>query len=726
MELGIGSTAWTLNYSTYFGGPNQEWVNGMALHTDDGSIYLAGYAYSGMPTTPGAYQTINNTARSKIFVAKFVPDSGSYNLAYSTYIGSGCSVYGDLGAHIAVDPIGDAWITGQTSCRGDTPYFFPTTPDPYIGPPAKPKRFDRYDNVFLTRIRPAGTEKADLIFSTFLSEKFKYYNGCPGAIAIAKDQDPSSNNFRVFVVSRAVEEYGFWNTDNAYSNTFNYANAGDIGKCDVHLLALDQDHEKAYGSFFGGFGTEEPRGLAICGNLVYISGWHAWSDPDPAETAPVHQFPVTNDTFKAVQSGVHPYSSDGFLSVLEIGETATQLRFSTLIGGSLTSTARRVLVDGCGHIYLCGHTGSPDFMTTDGDVFRGGNWDAWALKIVNPLNNVFLSPTSLSATASVPFKIDLTWTDNTGDESGFAIERSEDGLLFAQIDSTTLSTYTDTDQELTANTKYYYRVRAFRTDGWSGYSNIASAVALGETPAGDVYASVDLPVSGSVSGIVKYTWANDQDYQSIEEISSGGVLKNQYSYLEHQWVFSFSTPVAPSALTLHLKAMATDLGNYGESFKFSWSTNGSTFNDLLSVDSATDFGQYQTAPLSGSTPVSAIWIRVVDTNRVKGKNTLNIIYRRSHVPPPELDPAPYPGGDRPGERPFDQGQERGAPRGRHSPLSSPAPYGPAPTRAGCAAPGRSPTAPTPRAAPSPAPEGGPSSARAQSPKPAGPGRSCCR
>jgi predicted ATPase len=71
-------------------------------------------------------------------------------------------------------------------------------------------------------------------------------------------------------------------------------------------------------------------------------------------------------------------------------------------------------------------------------------------------------------------RLDLAWTDKATNETGFAIERSLDGINFTQIATvgTNVRTYAATG--LTAGTRYYFRVRAFNTYGYSAYSNLAS------------------------------------------------------------------------------------------------------------------------------------------------------------------------------------------------------------------------------------------------------------
>ena len=85
------------------------------------------------------------------------------------------------------------------------------------------------------------------------------------------------------------------------------------------------------------------------------------------------------------------------------------------------------------------------------------------------------APSNLTATAASKSQINLAWTDNATNETGFKIERSTDGSNFTQITTVGANVTSYQNTGLSRSTKYYYRVRAYNGSGDSAYSNTASA-----------------------------------------------------------------------------------------------------------------------------------------------------------------------------------------------------------------------------------------------------------
>ena len=90
-----------------------------------------------------------------------------------------------------------------------------------------------------------------------------------------------------------------------------------------------------------------------------------------------------------------------------------------------------------------------------------------------------LPPTNLNVTTISQDRIDLNWTDNSLSESGFRIERSENGTTgWTQIDTVGANQTTYASTGLSCGTTYYFRVRAYNSWVNSPYSNVDSDTTL--------------------------------------------------------------------------------------------------------------------------------------------------------------------------------------------------------------------------------------------------------
>ncbi|MBB3125652.1 putative repeat protein (TIGR01451 family) [Paenibacillus rhizosphaerae] len=139
-----------LVYSTFIGGISGTDVARSIAVDFAGNAYVTGITTSAdFPTSPGAFQ-ISLTGVIAAFVTK-VNEIGS-GLVYSTYLtGSG----DDEGRGIAVDPLGQAYVTGST-----TSYDFPIA-----GGAFQPFYGGGLSDAFVTKVSSEGNY---LVYSTFL------------------------------------------------------------------------------------------------------------------------------------------------------------------------------------------------------------------------------------------------------------------------------------------------------------------------------------------------------------------------------------------------------------------------------------------------------------------------------------------------------------------------------------------------------------------------------
>jgi len=89
------------------------------------------------------------------------------------------------------------------------------------------------------------------------------------------------------------------------------------------------------------------------------------------------------------------------------------------------------------------------------------------------------APSNLLASHGAAGEVDLFWTDNASDETGYALFRSPDGNSgWGQIAELPAGSTSYQDTGLVGGATYFYRVAALNDGGLSPYTNIASASAV--------------------------------------------------------------------------------------------------------------------------------------------------------------------------------------------------------------------------------------------------------
>ncbi len=102
---------------------------------------------------------------------------------------------------------------------------------------------------------------------------------------------------------------------------------------------------------------------------------------------------------------------------------------------------------------------------------------------VTALFTILSTPTNLSATPVSPTQINLSWSENGTNQTGFVIQRKTGaGGTYAQAGTTTGTVNSFSDTGLTPGTIYYYRVKATAGTSYSSYSAEANATTLDTAP----------------------------------------------------------------------------------------------------------------------------------------------------------------------------------------------------------------------------------------------------
>lgn len=142
-----------LLYSTYLGGSGEDRALGVAVD-GAGDAYVTGSTQSSnFPVTQGAYQTIMGGG-TDAFVAEL--NSAGSKMLYSTLLGGSAN---DQGNAIALDPAGNAYVTGSTSSPN-----FPVL-NPSQATLGEGACSSTCFNAFVSVINPQGS---GLVYSTYL------------------------------------------------------------------------------------------------------------------------------------------------------------------------------------------------------------------------------------------------------------------------------------------------------------------------------------------------------------------------------------------------------------------------------------------------------------------------------------------------------------------------------------------------------------------------------
>lgn len=147
------------------------------------------------------------------------------------------------------------------------------------------------------------------------------------------------------------------------------------------------------------------------------------------------------------------------------------------------------------------------------------------------------APSQLAATSPSSQQVDLSWKDNSNNESGFKIERSSSvsgpfttstgafGLIQTTIDNVT----TFSDLNLLPSTQYYYRISATNSTGDSVATSSVS-VTTGAAPSSPPSPPSNLAAAPQAATIMLLSWndnSNNESYFKVERSANNGTTFSQ-------------------------------------------------------------------------------------------------------------------------------------------------------------------------------------------------------
>ncbi len=302
-----------LLYSTYLGGTDTDAGSGISVGSD-GSAYVTGMtASTNFPVTAGSVQT-HDRGGDEAFVTKINPQGTAF--AYSTYLGGD---FDDAGTAIAVDSVGNAYVTGATASDN-----FPTVN------PLQAHFGGHSTDAFVSKINPTGNA---LTYSTYLGG-----NGDDIGHGVAVDGEDNA------IVTGTTSSPNFPVTPGVLQARY----GGGQYEGDAFVVKLTPAGTAfVYATFLGGKSDDDGYAIAAdnAGN-AYVTG-----------TTLSSNFPVTGDAYQP-HNGAE--GRGAFVSV--VNPTGTALAYGTYLGDGAYGYG--IGIDLLGSIGVMGETIATDFPTT--------------------------------------------------------------------------------------------------------------------------------------------------------------------------------------------------------------------------------------------------------------------------------------------------------------------------------------------------------------------------
>ncbi|AXC13323.1 Cell surface protein [Acidisarcina polymorpha] len=352
----LNSTGTALIYSTFLGGSSGATGSAIALDSA-GDAYVGGSAFSGYPTTPGAFQTTYHCVPSAYcsigFVTELNPQGSA--LVFSTYLGgSGRNGgYGDAVLGLALDVNKNIYATGYTASLD-----FPVTSGAFQTTNKAPT--DHPYNAFLSKLNAGG---AHLVYSTYLGG-----SGYTGEYRVSGDRG----------LSVGVDGSGFayvggltispdFPTTSGTLQTVYYG--GDFGTGFVSKFNADGS-SLLYSTYISG--TRYPT-RTDAGDVVNAIAVDSSGDAYITGSTVSLNFPVTANAFQKVKNSFG--ASISFVS--KINPKGTGFVYSTYLGslynvGDIDDQGNGIAVDANGEATVTGATFDEYFPVTP-DAFQPQN-----------------------------------------------------------------------------------------------------------------------------------------------------------------------------------------------------------------------------------------------------------------------------------------------------------------------------------------------------------------
>ena len=428
-------------YASYLGGSGTDQCYGVAVDSSHNAYIVGRTTSTNFPLATKLNG--NNRGGSDAIVVK-LNASGSA-LLYSVYIGGSADEWG-LG--IALDSLGQAYVTGQTtSTNFPVVGGFQTT----LGDPS--------GDAFITKINAAGNA---FLYSTYLGG-----NGFDQGQGIAADPVHAGI---AYVTGDTLS------TNLLIKNGFQLTSGGN-GDAFVAKVDTTQTGSESllYSTYLGGSGADHGRGIATDSVSAYVTGQTASSDLFTILSPP--------SSFDTQLTG----PSDAFVARVDTDANGhASVAFFTYLGGSSDDSGNAIAVDAVGNVYVTGQT-LGGFPVTP-DAFQptlGGGSDAFVARL----------NTDANGPGALVFSSYLGGS-GTDQGNGIALDLSGNGYVTGSTSSTSAPS---------PNTPFPTTLGGFQTTYGGGTTDafVARIVDIGKTA--DLSITKTGPASVNASAQFAYT-----------------------------------------------------------------------------------------------------------------------------------------------------------------------------------------------------------------------------
>jgi hypothetical protein len=163
------------------------------------------------------------------------------------------------------------------------------------------------------------------------------------------------------------------------------------------------------------------------------------------------------------------------------------------------------------------------------------------------------APEQLSAEAAGTAQVELAWTLSPTNVTGVRLERSLDGLGWAEVAQLPEGTVQHVDEGLAGGATYHYRARCFNSSGYSEFSNVATATTVMPPPS----APTQLTAQAVGTDRIELSWVCESAL-AVElrlEQSADGAAWQELCLLPANATAYTAAPLAPGA-THHYRIRA--------------------------------------------------------------------------------------------------------------------------------------------------------------------------